>query len=494
MKLLFRVSFIVCLVLNWHLSVAEKITAYIHNCTFLSSNHPYVETYIDISGQSLVYTLTANGKFQASVDVTIIYKPVGDTLKNDSAHIKYDKYVLYSLELNDTTHIPFDLFDLKRVSLNNDNNYNIEVDLTDEARPKLKTVLTDVIALKFDTTVAQLSDIILVDTFKTSETKTIYTKNGYDIQPRTFNFYPTEKTTLTFYSEIYNMQKAIGNNEFLVVYSITKSNDNQVVNNLRGYSKLAANAKSLILATLDITDLPSGNYLLNVEVHDKTNQLLVEKKMFFQRSNKRLVKELSNLPQLKVNTTFAQHIPKDSLIYYLKCLVPTAETYEVQYINDAVRIYDTVLARQFIYNFWFKRDSDNPQKAFKTYMSEVYFTENEFSTHLHHGFETDRGRIYLQYGKPDDREIHDNTPSALPYETWQYYSLSNSQKNVYFIFYNPDEVTNDYTLINSTAIGEIQDDHWQYKVFGSFMGGNGLQNINSNTPPSSIGTNLNTPY
>jgi len=479
-----------CFILLWQLSWAKKITPYIHSSTFLSANKPYVETCIDISGQSIIYQLNANSKFQASIDITISYKP----LLKDTTLVKYEKYVLHSIELNDTMHIPFDLFNLRRVNLDNNNNYLIEVSFIDEAKPNVNVVLSQTVTLNYDTTALQLSDIALIDTFTNSTATTIYSKDGYDIQPRTFDYYPSDKINLMFYAEIYNAKKTVNNNDFLVVYTVLNSK-NEPVNGLRGYSKESPNLQNLILASIDITDLPSGNYYLAVEVRDNSNTLITQKSEFFQRSNKRPVKELTNLADLKVEKTFVQRIPKDSLGFYLMSLTPTAEKYEVQYITNAMAMHDTVLTRQFIYNFWYKRDNLNPEKVFKKYMSDVYYCEYEFSTRLRHGFETDRGRVYLQYGKPDDREVYDREPSALPYERWQYYSIDNNrQSNVYFIFYNPDEVTNDYTLINSTATGEIQDDRWQYKIFNAFGPADGSNNIDNTTVPGSFGTHINSPY
>ena len=79
------------------------------------------------------------------------------------------------------------------------------------------------------------------------------------------------------------------------------------------------------------------------------------------------------------------------------------------------------------------------------------------------GYETDRGRVYLQYGAPDQRSKVESSPNTYPYEVWQYYKLKD-QSNRKFLFYNQDLVTNNYTLLHSDAKGELYDAGWSMKL------------------------------
>jgi hypothetical protein len=89
--------------------------------------------------------------------------------------------------------------------------------------------------------------------------------------------------------------------------------------------------------------------------------------------------------------------------------------------------------------------------------------QKEFASSIRRGYSTDRGRVYLQYGPPDNRTVSTYEPAAYPYEIWHYYKLGN-QSNRRFVFYNPDLVSNDYTLIHSDALGEIMNDQWQFLI------------------------------
>jgi hypothetical protein len=107
----------------------------------------------------------------------------------------------------------------------------------------------------------------------------------------------------------------------------------------------------------------------------------------------------------------------------------------------------------------------------------VDYVNQEYKTPIDYGFETDRGRVYLQYGPPNHIDGSDREPGAFPYEIWQYYKLLENQSNVHFVFCNPDEVTNDYSLIHSEALGEINNPRWRFDIYHTFKDGNGYRNL-----------------
>src|SRR6266567_252197 len=73
----------------------------------------------------------------------------------------------------------------------------------------------------------------------------------------------------------------------------------------------------------------------------------------------------------------------------------------------------------FIENFWRRRDP-NPDTEENEYREEYYeriaYTNEHFASGIP-GWKTDRGRIYIMYGKPDEKESH---PAGGPYEREPY--------------------------------------------------------------------------
>ena len=76
------------------------------------------------------------------------------------------------------------------------------------------------------------------------------------------------------------------------------------------------------------------------------------------------------------------------------------------------------------------------------------------------GFETDRGRVYLQYGAPNSIITRETSPTEYPYEIWVYDKIK-IYSNRRFVFYNPDLVNNAYRLLHSDMVGELQNYRWQ---------------------------------
>ena len=56
------------------LSYAKQLNAFIGYTTFYSPNNgPYVETYLAVDGTSLDFALNENGKYQASIQVLVLF-------------------------------------------------------------------------------------------------------------------------------------------------------------------------------------------------------------------------------------------------------------------------------------------------------------------------------------------------------------------------------------------------------------------------------------
>jgi len=116
--------------------------------------------------------------------------------------------------------------------------------------------------------------------------------------------------------------------------------------------------------------------------------------------------------------------------------------------------------QNFFYDFWARRNPENAEQGWLDYYEMVKKVNAEFKVSNKKGYETDRGRVYLQYGPPETMQREYRETATYPYEIWHYYTIAN-QTNRKFVFYNRDLVTNDFTLLHSDAQGEVYDAQWQ---------------------------------
>jgi len=133
---------------------------------------------------------------------------------------------------------------------------------------------------------------------------------------------------------------------------------------------------------------------------------------------------------------------------------------EILFIDQNLKTADLKLLQQFFLSFWEQRNPTYPSSAWLAYKLEVQKVQNSFGTKFRKGYDTDRGRVYLEYGPPNVRSTAYTEPNTYPYEIWHYYTLK-SQRNKKFVFYTEDLVTNDFSLLHSDATGEVSYPQWQ---------------------------------
>ncbi len=89
---------------------------------------------------------------------------------------------------------------------------------------------------------------------------------------------------------------------------------------------------------------------------------------------------------------------------------------------------------QFIEAFWSRRDPTpgTPKNEFKEeHYRRIAYANIHFADRVA-GWKTDRGRVYIVYGPPDEIESHP-TPAAnsdYPTQIWNYHRLKGSGKNL----------------------------------------------------------------
>ena len=80
----------------------------------------------------------------------------------------------------------------------------------------------------------------------------------------------------------------------------------------------------------------------------------------------------------------------------------------------------------FFERYWAARDPNPKTKAnelMKEYFSRINYANRQYSSYSDDGWLSDRGRILIKFGYPDDVERHPFEMDSVPYVIWRYYSL-----------------------------------------------------------------------
>ncbi len=128
-----------------------------------------------------------------------------------------------------------------------------------------------------------------------------------------------------------------------------------------------------------------------------------------------------------------------------------------------MKISDIRSMQQYVNYFWSRHAPEDPEKGWREYQLEVQKVNASFGTRNMKGYETDRGRVYLQYGPPNTIVTETTDPNSYPYEIWHYYKAGD-QTNRKFVFYSTELSANVYRLLHSDARGELQEPNWELKL------------------------------
>ena len=441
---------------------AKRLKPYLSTTTYDAPGMtPYVENAIAFECRSAEYKEFEPGKFKASVEITTIFRKGEETT--------FSKVALDSPVVTDTSNLNGAFIGQQRFALDN-GKYDMEISITDLNSGDVLPTEKVIVELNYPDNAPSVSDILLFDSYAKAETPSECTKSGFDFLPRVYPFYGANDNKLNFYTELYNSDKLYDEGKFLVNYYIETVESSTHLRDFSYNKRFVVAKANILLNTIDISELPSGNYYLVVEIRDRSNTLICSNSCFFQRSNPGKNYDMDDLSGVNIANTFVSTITDvDTLRKYISFLEPICSDIERSYSKDLVKTEDVKTMQQFLFNFWTARSPMNPKQGFEEYVAAVKRVNMSFKTSSYPGYRTDRGYVFLKYGQPDKIMQEPNEPGAYPYEIWHYYEVAN-QHNKRFVFMAKDSAANDYHLIHSNMIGEINNPRWQLEIYSRIYG------------------------
>lgn len=448
-------------------------------------NLPYVETYLDFDARSLNLLKESDNGYRATVEVTLVVR------KNDTVEYlkKYDLKSPFtaSPEMDD-----FTFFDLHRFALKN-GIYDLEISMKDKASSDKPFVLKEKLYVYYVAGRTAASNVQLMASVTPTDQVNNMTRNGYEMMPYINDFVPAEVSVLYPYMELYNVEKEVGDKPYHVAIHIEQSENGRIISGTYQQRSYTPNKQlQPIVSSVDVSNLPSGNYKLVVEALNNANDPFFRKEVFFQRSNPDVVEE--QLTEDMVAVSFAALITDEQkLNYYIRALYPISSPQEISVAEELLPQTDLAAKQTYFYRFWITRNAMEPENEWNKYYEKLKYVDENFSYPKTPGFLTDRGRIYLQYGPPDyvrdeknfvgvkgfvaQPKVSSNTDRTserynqrddngqghvhyLPYIIWRYNRMENDFPNRVFLFWD-EHRSGYYKLLNSNARGELRTPGWE---------------------------------
>jgi GWxTD domain-containing protein len=326
-----------------------------------------------------------------------------------------------------------------------------------------------------------ISNILLAERILPDATGPV-AKFGYHPVPLLSDYYPSALTEMSFYAEIYGTSERFGADSlYLFSYQIEGFEKRSVHGGFKRVARNKAREVEPVIASFDIRDLPSGNYLLALEVRDKRGELVSRAEQFFMRNNPvQRTYDLQAMNTIDLTNTFAGAMTSvDSLVEHINSMRPIADQLERKIIDDRIKDRDMDLMRRFFYSFWANRSVD-PEQGWRDYRAQVIKVNKLFSCRVMKGYETDRGMVYLKYGAPNTMMDRFNEMGTYPYTIWHYYRAGR-YTNRRFVFYQPDLANTCLVLLHSEVPGELQNPQWNNILHQRNVALPGVQTIQPGT-------------
>jgi GWxTD domain-containing protein len=289
--------------------------------------------------------------------------------------------------------------------------------------------------------------------------KDAYGKNTLHVVPNPKALYGLGMPVLPYYTEIYGLTKSHDTTEFGLRRNVIDTYGRVIKTKVELRSGTSRNPVEV--GSVNISDLPTGKYALELQVADSlSHQSTFSNQYFFVynpyvrpgevpegKSIDVLASPFFNMGESALDNTFhaASYLASDDQ-------------------QNRYRSLKTVDAkRAFLARFWSQQNQlsgpDGPN-SWENFEKRYSYANTKYRTAFKDGWLTDRGRVYIQYGAPDDIDRHPNASGNKPYETWTYNSI---ESGVIFVFVDQTGF-NDYVLVHSTKQGEVDDPDWQKYV------------------------------
>jgi len=288
----------------------------------------------------------------------------------------------------------------------------------------------------------------------------MFYKNTYEIIPSPNVLFGDNQPALFYYFEMYNLNQATENVPLIMKTQVFSATGKLVLNKEK-YITHTQDSRAEA-GNINVNKFPTNSYTLVISIIDSTKNYGVSSSKKFYVYNEAIPNTDTSYISTDVKSLSNQFysLSEEQLDNLFEKSKYVAQNSEIAQYESLTTIE---AKRQFLNNFWQKRDSKpfTPRNEYyEDYIERISYADKQYSRIKTPGWKTDRGRVYIQYGPPSEIDRYPNVGNTKPYEVWKYNEI---EGGVEFVFGDLTGLS-DYQLLHSTKKGEINDPNWERRI------------------------------
>ncbi len=303
---------------------------------------------------------------------------------------------------------------------------------------------------------------------QTTDNKNFFEKVGYMVMPNPSNIYGDNYNKLYYYTELSLPNGNYSGDKAEVQLRVLDGEGHEMYKSSQPVTLSVATVP--VLGTAEIDGLPSDSYVLELTLMRNGVADTKVQRVFYYDSGIQIEEQAA-----EQNSS----APLDEKTLYLMSDFKTMSELELDEhatqsfygassntTKEYKKLTDVESKRMFLFTFWRAADKKTPNaqplSMYRAMLARVADANKQFSFMKVPGWTTDRGRVLIQFGKPDQIDAQPFATDSKPYMVWQYTSQRMKLSGGFraeFVFVDR-RGSGSYQLVHSNVQGEVYQPNW----------------------------------
>lgn len=437
--------------------------------TFLyDGSESLLEVYLSFEAKSLPYRAAGDGAFSSALPLTLSLRPIASSAPAGAERTPvYEQDVEYRFQVPDTTSLAAGqvfVEQLRTTVAPGDYELAVTIQVPGDEGPSEFGLVRDVVVPAYATDPALSSIQVATSITRASDPAESFVKSGLVVRPNPDTFYGQALSSVPYYVEVYN--PATEGTTYTLLTFLSETNQPNPLPGKQSRTERTARPVDVVVGRMDVSDLPSGIYTLNLAVLGPGNEAIAEtrKRIFVINPD---IERPGGTPTLDYEDTIFAVMGTEELDQHLEHALVIATQSEQSRI-DELRSRGTDEEKQsYLASFWRARDTEpNPlvNDAYERFYERLRIAEDRYrEPGANAGYKSDRGRVFLKYGAPANIERNTFDQQLVPHEIWTYENIP-GEGAALFVFADRFTTSRQFMLIHSTVRGEVSLPDWRREL------------------------------